>query len=170
MSESQELRRKLIEAKKLILDGFVEQGIELLSKTITSENIKESNWIICNVIDTADCDAVVKTLDSIGKIFDMSPCANIKRIVYCYALVNKASEYVDLALDIIVKSNKKDALDKLYNDLKNEKINPEFLLKIGIAYKKLGAVKESNEVLRKACENGLKEACENIKEIASKIM
>ncbi|AKA74208.1 DUF1955 domain-containing protein [Saccharolobus solfataricus] len=170
MSESQELRRKLIEAKRLILDGFVEQGIELLSKTISPENIKESNWIICNIIDTANCDAVVKTLDSIGKIFDISPCANIKRVVYCYALMNKMSEYVDLALDVIVKANKKDSLDKLYNDLKNEKINPEFLLKIGTAYKKLNAVRESNEVLRKACENGVKEACENIKEIASKIM
>ncbi|WP_338601785.1 DUF1955 domain-containing protein [Sulfolobus tengchongensis] len=170
MSESQELRKKLIEAKKLILDGFVEQGIDLLSKIITPENIKDSNWIICNVIDTASCDAVVNILNSLGKIFDISACANIKRIVYCYAITNKMSEYIDLALDTIVKLNKKDSLDKLYNDLKNENIKPEFLLKIGIAYRKLGAIRESNDVLRKACENGLKEACEKIKEVASKVM
>ncbi|MEM4082900.1 MAG: DUF1955 domain-containing protein, partial [Saccharolobus sp.] len=51
MSEIQELRKKLIEAKRLILDGFTEQGIDLLSKIITSNNINESNWVICNIID-----------------------------------------------------------------------------------------------------------------------
>ncbi|TRM76736.1 hypothetical protein DJ528_07885 [Sulfolobus sp. B5] len=113
MSDSQELRRKLIEAKKLILDGFVEQGIDLLSKTITSENIKESNWVICNIIDAAECKAVVSVLDSLGKIFNISVCANVKRIPYCYAILKKTSENVDLALEAIISSGKKDQLDKL---------------------------------------------------------
>lgn len=171
MSEIQELRKKLIEAKKLILDGFTEQGIELLSKIITPNNIKESNWVICNIIDTASCDAVVKILDSLGKIFNITACANIKRVIYCYASFNKMSEYVDLALNVIITSNRKDYLDKLYSDIKEiPNINPEFLFKIGQAYRKLGAIRESNELLRKACESGLKEACENIKEITSRIM
>ena len=80
------------------------------------------------------------------------------------------SEYVDLALDTLVKSNRKDQLDRLYNELKDKNVNPEFLMKIGISYRKLGLIRESNELLTKACENGLKEACENIKELASKIM
>ncbi|MEM3352185.1 MAG: DUF1955 domain-containing protein, partial [Saccharolobus sp.] len=114
MSEIQELRKKLIEAKKLILDGFTEQGIDLLSKIITSNNINESNWVICNIIDTANCKAVVETLDSLGKIFNITSCANLKRVIYCYATLNKMSEYVDLALDTLVKSNRKDQLDRLY--------------------------------------------------------
>ncbi|MEM3221149.1 MAG: DUF1955 domain-containing protein [Saccharolobus sp.] len=171
MSEIQELRKKLIEAKRLILDGFTEQGIDLLSKIITSNNINESNWVICNIIDTANCKAVVETLDSLGKIFDITSCANLKRVIYCYATLNKMSEYVDLALDTLVKSNRKDQLDRLYNELKDKNVNPEFLMKIGISYRKLGLIRESNELLIKACENGLKEACENIKkELASKIM
>ncbi|AOL15624.1 hypothetical protein BFU36_01500 [Sulfolobus sp. A20] len=170
MSDSQELRRKLIEAKKLILDGFVEQGIDLLSKTITSENIKESNWVICNIIDAAECKAVVSVLDSLGKIFNISVCANVKRIPYCYAILKKTSENVDLALEAIISSGKKDQLDKLYSEIINMNVSAEFLIKIANAYKKLGAIKESNEIIKKICESGVKEACENIKDIISKVM
>ncbi|AWR96580.1 DUF1955 domain-containing protein [Acidianus sulfidivorans JP7] len=163
-TDTRELIKSLTQAKTLIVDGFVKQGIEIIEKSVTSENIKQSNWVICNIIDAASCDAIVEVLDSIGKMFDISVCGNVKRVISCYAKQGKYSEFVDIAIDSIVQRGKKDQLDKILPYVNKSGI---ILYKLSEAYRKLNDVRTANELKRKACENGITEACENINQVST---
>ncbi|AEB94927.1 MAG: DUF1955 domain-containing protein [Metallosphaera sp.] len=166
-SQSRELLKSLMEAKERILSGDVKQGVEIIGKNVNSSNIKESNWVICNVIDAADCQYVVETLESIGKIFDITVCGNLKRVVECYAKRSLDSEFVDLALTSLVEKRKLDQLDKVILGL-NDSL-PSLLVKLASAYAKLGNKKMEEELLKRACEKGLKEACRNINQVFSRV-
>lgn len=163
---TRELIKILAQAKTLIIDGFVKQGIELIEKNVTSENIKEANWVICNIIDAASCEAMIEVLENIGKMFDISVCGNVKRVVECYAKTGKYDEFVDIAINSIVKRGRKDQLDKL---LVLPEINRSgiILYKMSQAYRRLNDTRTADELERKACENGVTEACMNIKQIST---
>jgi len=163
-AEYRQLIKTLTNAKELIFNGHIKEGLDIIEKTVTPNNIKESNWVICNIIDAGNCNAVVSVLDSIGKMFDITACGNIKRVIKCYASVGKYGEFVDIAIDTLVSKGRKDQLDKILPDVGN---NGKILLKLAQAYSKLKDQKKANELLRKACENGEKEGCENINQIST---
>jgi len=164
VTDTYELIKSLTEAKERIIDGYAKQGIELIEKTVSSNNISQANWVICNIIDAAKCEYLVEVLDSIGKIFDISVCGNVKRVISCYAKVGKYSEFVDIAINSIVNRGKKDQLDKVLNDVGN---NGEFLYKLSLAYEKLHDLKKAQELRKKACDSGIPEACENINQVST---
>ncbi|NON61771.1 DUF1955 domain-containing protein, partial [Acidianus sp. RZ1] len=154
-ADKRELIKSLTEAKELILDGYLKQGIDLIEKTVTSDNIKESNWVICNIIDAVPCQNLVTVLDNIGKMFDISVCGNVKRVISCYSKVNKYNELVDIAIDSIVQKRKVEQLDKVLQELGN---NGMIYYKLALAYEKLNYSKKAQELKKKACENGIAEA------------
>ncbi len=162
-SETKQLFKNLTYAKELIINGHVKEGIEVIEKAVNSNNIREANWVICNVIDAAQCNAVVTVLESIGKIFDISACGNVKRVIECYDAVKKDSEFVDIAIKALIARGKKDQLDKLVPRLTYGKI----LLKMSQVYAQFKDDKRANELMRKACEKGEKEACENINQVST---
>ncbi|AWS00249.1 DUF1955 domain-containing protein [Metallosphaera hakonensis] len=164
---SRELTKSLMEAKERIISGDVKQGIDIIGKVVNSSNIKETNWIICNIVDAADCPYVVETLKSIGKIFDISSCGNLKRIVTCFIKSGVDSELVDIALSAMVSRGKSDQLDKIVQEIND--IPPIFLMKLATAYHKSGNLKKEEELLKQACNKGLKEACRNINQVFSRI-
>ncbi|MCG3108248.1 hypothetical protein L3N51_00529 [Metallosphaera sp. J1] len=167
VTESRELVKSLMEAKEKIISGDVKQGVEIIGKHVNSSNIKEANWVICNVIDAADCAYVVETLKSIGKIFDITACGNLKRVIFCFMRAGENSEFVDMALSALVEKRREDQLDKLLTEM-NE-IPAPFLVKLATAYGKIGNRKKEQELLKQACEKGLKEACRDINQVFSRI-
>lgn len=164
VTDTRELIKTLAQAKTLIIDGFVKQGIELIEKNVTSENIRQANWVICNIIDAASCDAMIEVLDSIGRMFDISVCGNVKRVVECYAKAGKYSNFVDIAIEAMVRRGRKDQLDKLLPEVNK---SGAIMHKLSQAYKKLNDIRTAQELERKACENGVTEACENINQIST---
>ncbi len=162
-SETRQLFKSLTYAKELIMNGHTKEGIEVIEKAVNSSNIKEANWVICNIIDAASCNAVVSVLDSIGKIFDISACGNVKRVIKCYDLAKKDSEFVDIAINALIARGKKDQLDKLLPELTYGKI----LLKLSQVYAKFKEERKARELMKKACEQGEKEACENINQLST---
>jgi len=161
--ENRELQKSLMEAKERIVNGDVKQGTELIGKVVNSSNIREANWVICNIIDAAECKYVVETLESIGKIFDITTCGNLKRVVTCHAMRGVLNEYVDIALGALVKRRREDLLDRLAQELMNA--DPKFLVKLASAYGELGNTRKQGDLLRAACEKGLTEACRNINQV-----
>ncbi|MCH1770206.1 MULTISPECIES: DUF1955 domain-containing protein [Metallosphaera] len=167
VTESRELVKSLMEAKESIISGDVKRGVEIIEKTVNSSNIKEANWVICNVIDAADCAYVVETLNAIGKIFDVTACGNLKRVISCFMRAGKDSEFVDLALSALVQKRREDQLDKILAEA--GEIPAPLLLKLASAYGKIGNRKKEQELLKQACEKGLKEACRDINQIFPRI-
>ncbi|QKQ99574.1 DUF1955 domain-containing protein [Metallosphaera tengchongensis] len=165
--ENRELIKSLMQAKESIVSGEVKRGVEIIEKVVNSSNIKQSNWVICNVIDAAECETVVETLNLIGKIFDITACGNLKRVVTCFMKKGIDSDYVDLALSALVERRREDQLDKILAEV--SEVDPRFLVKLAQAYAKLGNKRKEEELLRHACEKGLKEACRDINQVYSRI-
>lgn len=156
--------KKLMDAKKFFLNGFLDEGFKIVEEVIkSSPNREEYNWFICNVIESVDCKYLFQVLDKIGNYFDLSKCQNLKNIVECGIVQNVYNSHVDFALDTLVSQGKRDKLEAITKDVfkLNPNVNGEILVKLAEALRRVGDEKDAVVLLQEACRKGVKEACSN---------
>jgi len=155
--------RKLMDAKKFISDGLIDEGLKIISDVVKSSTKEEYNWFICNLLDSVKCKYMFEVLDKVANYFDMSRCQNIGNIVDCGIENNVLSTHVNVALDLLVAQNKRDKLEELSKiALKNNEIKTELLVALANSLKRVGAERDATTLLIEACKKGNQQACNSI--------
>ncbi|AAY80965.1 DUF1955 domain-containing protein [Sulfolobus acidocaldarius] len=156
--------KKLMDAKKLLSDGIIEEGDKIIKELAKSSPRDEYNWFICNIVDTISCDTLFVVLEDIGSNFDLSKCQNLRTIINCGIKLNINSKYFDMALDYLTAQGKKEQLEDISKNLfkLNEQPKPEIVIKIANALKKIGSTREANDLMNEACKRGIKDACASV--------
>ena len=164
-----DLIRKLMDAKKFFSQGYIDEGVKIISEVVKSSSKEEYNWFICNVLDVVKCKYMFEVLDKIGSYFDLSRCQNLGNIVECGIENNVLNNHVTLALDLLVAQNKRDKLEELSKiALKNSEIKTELLVAIANSLKRVGAERDASALLIEACKRGDKEACNSINAVTAR--
>ncbi|BCU71443.1 DUF1955 domain-containing protein [Stygiolobus caldivivus] len=159
-----DLLKRLMDAKKFFLDGYIDEGVKIVQDVLKSSPQKEEyNWFICNLIESVDCKYLFPVLDRISSSFDISKCQNVKNVVMCGILQNIYNSHVDLALNVLVEQGKRDRLEDITKEVfkVNPEVNGEILYKLAEALRKVGDEKTATVLLNEACKKGVKEACSN---------
>ncbi|BAB66704.1 DUF1955 domain-containing protein [Sulfurisphaera tokodaii] len=155
-----EIIRKLMDAKKFLLDGYIDEGVKIVLEITKSSTKSEYNWFICNLLESIDCRYMFQVLDKIGSYFDLDKCQNLKSVVECGVINNTLNEHVNKALDILVIQGKRDKLEEIGREiLKNNEVSASILVAIANALRRVGDERDATTLLIEACKKGEKEAC-----------
>lgn len=158
--------RKLMDAKKFISDGYIDEGVKIILDVVKTSSKDEYNWFICNVLDSVSCKNIFEVLDKILSYFDLSRCQNVSNIVECGIYNNVKNDHVINALDLLVKQGKRDKLEELSKiAIKSNETKPEILTAIATALKKVGAERDAITLLIEACKKGDQQACNSVNAI-----
>lgn len=155
-----ETLRKLMDAKKFLLDGYIDEGVKLVLQIVNSSSKNEYNWFICNVIESVECKYMFQILDKIGNYFDLDKCKNLKSVVECGVVSNTLNDHVNKALDLLAAQGKRDKLVEVSNELlKKSDVKSELLIAVANALRKVGDDKDAVTLLVEACKKGDQQAC-----------
>ncbi|BFH72127.1 DUF1955 domain-containing protein [Sulfurisphaera javensis] len=161
-----EVIRKLMDAKKFLLDGYIDEGVKIVLQIVNSSPKSDYNWFICNIIESIDCKYMFQILDKIGSYFDLDKCQNLKSVVQCGIENNTLNDHVSKALDLLVSQGKRDKLEEISKEILNkDQVSPALLIALANALRKVGDERDATNLLLEACKKGDKEACNSVNAI-----